>query len=341
MNQRNEIVDYTIEQRSYTQALVIGVYSRRSRLRRLLKEMFSGLGIAHSAGGVLPTFASADLSADYIIADLHGKNPAETAYNTWLARPHILIVAENDADAIDGLEPGGIVICDAANEALEEIREAAVEAGCSGIFTAGENEASAARLCESLETGNGTRAVFEVLGERIPLSLSVTGEDLTTVLFGLLAAGICGYRSGNSSSALGRAVEDRPWRQQGGSLALFEAGGRKKQEAAFRVLAMVDPGHGRRRMAFLRNMDRPGASQERFALPVKTDNLDLVYTGNNGLEAGAAGQEELGEIVTDVLSPGDILKVRDAFGKGMGTMIEALRTLPGQLMKGTDSRYAL
>ncbi len=343
MDQRNELIDFTIEQRNQTQALVIGVCSRRPKLRRLLKELFSGLGHTNSTGGVVPTFASADPGADYIIADLRGAKPAETAFNTWLARPHILILDEAEVDALDGMETGGIVICSKDNEQFGEIEEAAREAGCAALFTVGEGSECSARMCESLEACNGTRAVFEILGEKVSLKVSASGKDLTTILYGLLAAGICGYQCGRSAEALMETIRSQPWGSAGGNLALFEASKRgvhERQEAAFRVLAMVDPGRGRRRMAFLSSMESRNSGCGRLALPVKTANLDLVYTGNDFCSKGNGGTGA-GEIVTDVLSPGDILKVRQAFGKGMGIMIEALRTFPEHMMRGQEAEYAL
>ncbi len=345
MNQHNELIDYAIEQRNETQALVIGVCSRKSRVRRMLREMFSSLGETYSAGGVVPTFAGAGYGADFIITDLRGKNAAETAFNAWIARPHILIIDEPETDALDGMEPGGVVICMADNDAFEEIEEMVRETNCSGLFTIGNDYGCAARVCESLEAGNGTRATFEILGEKVTLKIGAGGDDLTTILFGLLGAAICGYQGGHSSQALAHSLKEQPWRQQGGNLALFEAGRNKsqeKQEAAFKVLAMVDPGRGRRRMAFLSHLDLDNKMDAQLALPMKTDNLDLVYMGNNNQSSAANdARMELGEIVTDVLSPGDILKIRQAFGKGMGTMIEALRTLPEQFMKGSDTGYAV
>jgi hypothetical protein len=106
-------------------------------------------------------------------------------------------------------------------------------------------------------------------------------------------------------------------------------------------MAMVDPGNGRRRMAFLSHLGQNCNASGHLALPIKTANLDLVYTGANSLDGHGSGPSDMGEIVTDVLSPGDVLKVREAFGRGMGTMIEALRALPEQMMKGSETEYAL
>lgn len=349
INNNNDHIEYVIEQRKETQALVIGVSSKGTRLRRMLREMFSGLGISHSSGGVVPTFASAGQDVDYLIVDLHGKNAAETAYNTWLARPHIIVVDENNDHALDGMDSGGIVVYSSDNEASGAIREAAIESGCAGIFMAGEDDGCAAKLHNFIEAGNGTRAEFEVLGEKVSMGMIPSGNDTDYILLSLLTAGICGFNSGKSASALLPSIKERPWSRNEGNLILFDAEKSANHEESFKVLAMVDPGKGRRRVAFLENVGGKSKVPGQFALPVKTSNLDLVYmgSGENGSDksgrfsSGIASGMGVGEIVTDVLSPGDILKIRSALGKGMDTMIEALRLFPEHLLKGQDTGYAV
>jgi hypothetical protein len=347
MSCRDELIDYTIEQRRNTQAVVIAVSGRSPGMRRVLREVFGSLGYTHSAGGVIPSFSSADPGNDYIIVDVKGASPAETAFNTWLARPHILIINEAEASSVEGLENGGIVICSRNNEAYEEIEEAALEAKCYGLFTAGDGEESAARNCESLETANGTRAIVDILGEKIRLNLKPGKEDMNTVLIVLLTAGLCGHELRSPVSTLKNSLTPKYGRAnpaETGNLALFENGiepDNRGKDASFRVMAMVDPGHGKRRMAFLSHMDMTDGCGGQLALPVKTANLDFVYTGNNSLGRNERGSGYLGEIVTDVLSPGDIVKVRGALDRSMGTMIEALRSLPGHIMKGPDTEYAV
>ena len=119
--------------------------------------------------------------------------------------------------------------------------------------------------------------------------------------------------------------------------------------AAFRVLALVDPGRGGRRIAVLGDMLELGKQSEHLhadlSLPLKAANVDLVYTcGKNmkslydKLPANQKGDhkktsDELAQIVPDVLIPGDVVMVKGSLGSRMGVIVEALRALPEKLRK--------
>jgi UDP-N-acetylmuramoyl-tripeptide--D-alanyl-D-alanine ligase len=119
--------------------------------------------------------------------------------------------------------------------------------------------------------------------------------------------------------------------------------------AAFKVLALVDPGRGGRRIAVLGDMLELGADGARhhaeLALPLKAANVDLVYTCgklmknlHDVLPANQRGEHkdssvELARIVPDVLVPGDVVMVKGSLGSKMGTVVEALRALPEKVKK--------
>ena len=119
--------------------------------------------------------------------------------------------------------------------------------------------------------------------------------------------------------------------------------------AAFKVMALVDPGRGGRRIAILGDMlemgEGSGKRHADLALPLKACNVDLVYTcGQNmrklydQLPANQRGahketSQELAEIVPDVLVPGDVVMVKGSLESKMGLVVEALRALPKQVAK--------
>ena len=117
-------------------------------------------------------------------------------------------------------------------------------------------------------------------------------------------------------------------------------------QAAFKVLAMIDPGRNGRRIAILGDMLELGSDGPRLhadlALPLKAANIDLVYTcgnlmknlsnalPNDNKKFHAETSAELARIVPDVLVPGDVVMVKGSLGSKMNVVVEALRSLPAK-----------
>lgn len=105
--------------------------------------------------------------------------------------------------------------------------------------------------------------------------------------------------------------------------------------AAFRVLALVDPGRGGRRMAFLAALG--GRDIAPLTLPPGAGSVDFVCTGfaHRRKRRSAAGAGRLpAEIVPEVLAPGDLVVVRpgEAGAEDVANArVEALRLLPAAL----------
>lgn len=104
--------------------------------------------------------------------------------------------------------------------------------------------------------------------------------------------------------------------------------------AAFRVLALVDPGRGGRRMAFLAALG--GRDIAPLTLPPGAGSVDFVCTGfARGRRRRGAGAGRLpAEIVPEVLAPGDLVVVRpgEAGAEDVANArVEALRLLPAAL----------
>lgn len=100
--------------------------------------------------------------------------------------------------------------------------------------------------------------------------------------------------------------------------------------AAFRVLAIVDPGRGGRRRAFLAALGRRRDGP--LTLPAGAGSVDFVCTG----PARAPGRRQRGlpaEIVPEVLAPGDLVVVRPR-GAQAPARIEALRLLAPRARAG-------
>jgi len=116
-------------------------------------------------------------------------------------------------------------------------------------------------------------------------------------------------------------------------------------QASFKVLALIDPGRGGKRIAVLGDMYELGQTAARdhaaLALPLKAANVQLVYTCGPLMKnlydalpdeqkgAHRDDSEELAKIVPDVLAPGDVVMVKGSRGGGakprMQVIVEALR----------------
>ncbi|NCC21143.1 MAG: hypothetical protein EOM26_01620 [Alphaproteobacteria bacterium] len=342
----DDLLDAAEVGRRTTGALVIAV-SGSAALRKTVHALFSKLGASHSAESAAATLASLPDAADYAVVDITGTNAAETAFLTWLARPHILLVEDGNEDALDGMEPGGIVICDRASANYRSVAAAARESGSVGLFSIGEEETSSAMICESLRAGNGVRATFDVMAEKVSLTLPDPGADLTTALYALLAAVVSGHDLTRAGRALEAAWDERNRMSSSCNVSILgdnRACCARPAAPAFQVLALVDPGRGGRRMAFLSHMDASEPFDGRLDLPTKAANLDLVYMGQSMQGRGdrtANGNGTMGEIVPDVLSPGDVVMVRKSKSGAVDAIVETLRALPSKMLKGPDAEYAL
>jgi UDP-N-acetylmuramoyl-tripeptide--D-alanyl-D-alanine ligase len=117
-------------------------------------------------------------------------------------------------------------------------------------------------------------------------------------------------------------------------------------QAAFKVMALIDPGRGGRRIAILGDMLELGDAGPKLhadlALPLKAANIDLVYTCGTLMknlydklppEQQGAHKDtsvELASIVPEVLVPGDVVMVKGSKGSKMNLVVEALRALPSK-----------
>lgn len=121
--------------------------------------------------------------------------------------------------------------------------------------------------------------------------------------------------------------------------------------AAFKVLALIDPGRGGRRIAVLGDMLELGKKgpqmHKDLALPLQAADVQLVYTCGTLMknlydalppeQQGAHKKDsaDLAKIVPDVLTPGDVVMVKGSNGSKMGVVVEALRALPGKFRRAT------
>lgn len=381
--------------RARSGATIIGVTGSvgKTGTKELLATAFSALGQTHASQksynnlwGVPLTLASMDAGCDFGIFEMGMNHAGEITPLTKQVRPHIAIITTVEAvhlgnfeDGIEGivnakaeifagLERGGAAILNRDNEHFEKLERKAQAAGAK-IYSFGEHADADARMTECLEAANGSRVKAVILGEDVQFTLQIAGRHVArNALSVLLAVKVAGQDVHKAAKALAtqRAIAGR------GARELLDIGERENpvtlidesynaspasMRAAFKVLALIDPGRGGRRIAVLGDMLELGRDGERLhaelALPIKAANVDLVYTCGKSMKklhdtlpANQRGQHadtsrELAQIVPDVLTPGDVVMVKGSLGSKMGLVVEALRALPERVRKEKGQGYAV
>lgn len=337
--------------------------------------------------GVALSLARTPPGADYAVFELGMNHPREIAPLSQMVQPDIAIVlnvrevhienfedgitgiARAKAEIFEGLQPGGKAIIghDNAPECSAILTSAAQTYGAGAIrYFSDTGEADAdAWLGEVLEAANGTRVTAGLDDRHYIYGLQTLGRHYAlNSLAVLLALETAGCDVDKGTKALGQLPapkgrgrrEDIDIGDSDNPVTLIDESynaSPASMKAAFKVLALVDPGRGGRRIAVLGDMRELGDDALRMhadlALPLKAADVDLVYTcgtlmrnlhdqlpdEQRGTHSETPG--ELAEIVPDVLVPGDVVMVKGSRGSPppglssqMEIVVEALRALPVQ-----------
>jgi UDP-N-acetylmuramoyl-tripeptide--D-alanyl-D-alanine ligase len=264
------------------------------------------------------------------------------------------------------MEAGSTAILNADNIWFGRLVEKAKSKGLR-IVSFGEHENADVKLTGFLVAANGCRVDVNMMGEPLSFTMQSTGKHLAFNALSVLAAvKIAGGDISKAAKAIGR-IEPLAGR---GKRELLDIGDAENpvvlidesynaspvaMKAAFRVLAMVDPGRGGRRIAVLGDMYELGADAAKMhrelAMPLEAAGVQLVYTSGPLMKnlydalpqdkrgGHADDTAELAKIVPEVLVPGDVVMVKGSRGGGekprMQLVVEALRALPEKMkLKG-------
>lgn len=373
--------------RARSGAKIIGITGSvgKTGTKEFLATAFGALGQVHASiksynnhWGVPLSLSSMHAGCDYGIFEMGMNHAGEISPLTRLVRPHIAIIttiapvhvgnfdngmegiADAKAEIFEGIEPGGVAIINRDNEWYDHLKTKA-DALALKTYSFGEHEDADARMNECLEAANGTRVRARIVDENVEYTLQVTGRHIAiNSLSVLLAVKLAGGDVQKAAKSMARqeAIVGRGKRelldigQKDNPVTLIDESYNASPEAmraAFRVLALIDPGRGGRRIAILGDMLELGHHSANYhadlALPLKTANVDLVYTCGKMMKnlhdklppeqrgIHAENSRELASIVPDVLVPGDVVMVKGSLGSRMGLVVEALRDLPTRLKK--------
>jgi len=273
-------------------------------------------------------------------------------------------IADAKAEIFDGMDAGSSVILNADNKWFDRLCACAKSKNLK-VVSFGETKNADAKLTGFLVAANGSRVEADIAGEKISFTMQSTGKHLAMNALSVLAAiKISGGDLAKAAKAIGR-IEPLAGR---GKHELLDLGEKDNpvvlidesynaspvaMKAAFKVLAMVDPGRGGRRIAVLGDMYELGADAARMhkelAMPLEAAGVQLVYTSGPLMKnlydalpqdkrgGHADDTKELAKIVPEVLVPGDVVMVKGSRGPGekprMQLVVEALRALPDKIKK--------
>ena len=370
--------------RSRTGARIIAVTGSvgKTGTKEMLGHAFSAQGQTHYSRssynnhiGVPFSLASMHAGSDYGVFEIGMNHPGEIVPLTAQVQPDIAIIttiaevhaehftglqqiADAKAEIFDGMKSEqGIAILNKDNEWFDYLKGKAEDKGLQ-VLSFGTDKSADARLVDCLVASNGNRVTAEIMGEIISFPMKMAGQHIAlNAIAALLAVKMAGGDLAKAYKALGdiQPIAGR------GKREYLDIGDPKNpvtlidesynaspvaMQAAFKVLALIDPGRGGRRIAVLGDMLELGSKSAQFhkdlALPAQAADVNLVYTCGqfmkglyDELPANRQGahkdtSQDLAQIVPDVLVPGDVVMVKGSLGSKMGVVVEALRKLPSQ-----------
>ncbi|MEK7801726.1 MAG: UDP-N-acetylmuramoyl-tripeptide--D-alanyl-D-alanine ligase [Pseudomonadota bacterium] len=374
--------------RARTAAKIIGVTGSvgKTGTKEMLVHVFEKLGKTHGSiksynnhFGVPLSLARMSAGNDFGVFEMGMDHANEILPLTKMVRPHIAIITtiatshiENFSDGIEGiarakaeifagLDEHGIVIVNHDNPEYDFLMAEAKKNNINKIFSFGQHKEADARIINLIAASNGVRVNAKILGEECIFTLKDAGEhNAMNALSVLLAFKLMGGNMSDAVIALGD-MEPPVGRGKREYLNIgdvnnpvtlidecYNASSSITMHAAFKVLALIDPGRGGRRIAILGDMYEQGkdaaAIHRELAMPLQAAGIDLVYTcgplmrnlydalpeKKRGMHSNES--QELAKIVPDVLVPGDVVMVKGSRGGGdkprMQVIVEAMRKLP-------------
>lgn len=371
--------------RARTAAKVIGITGSvgKTGTKEMMGVALASIGQTHwseksfnNHWGVPLSLSRTHAGSDYAVFEMGMNHANEIAPLTKMVHPHVAIIttvapthiehfpdglegiARAKAEIFAGMDASGIGIINRDIPQYELLKSEANRQGVTKIFSFGEGEDADARLTDILIARNGTRITAKVLDEEIVFTLRDAGKhNAINALAVLLAIKLIGGDWKKAAKAM-EAIEPPAGR---GKREYLDVGDPSNpvtlidesynaspvaMQAAFKVMALIDPGRGGRRIAILGDMLELGEAGPKLhadlALPLKAANVDLVYTCGPLMKnlydklakeqqgAHKATSVELASIVPEVLVPGDVVMVKGSFGSKMNVVVEALRALPSK-----------
>jgi UDP-N-acetylmuramoyl-tripeptide--D-alanyl-D-alanine ligase len=342
----------------------------KTSTKEMLAAGLSACGAVHAATasynnhwGVPLTLARMPVGAAFGVIEIGMNTRGEIAPLSRLARPHVAVVttiapahlgrlgsleiiAEEKADIVAGLEPGGVAVLPAEGPQAGLLRRRAEEAGIR-VVTFGEGAGVDARLAGW--EGGADRQSFRVVlgGSEIAVSLGVPGRHMAMNAVAAMATaralgadparfadGLAGF-----AALAGRGARI-PVPVPGGTALLLDESYNANTTSMRAALAVLAAQKGMRRIAVMGDMLELGDEGVAMHAALAGDaaaSADLVFTCGPQMAAlydalpaarrgaHAADSAALAPIVADALQAGDAVLVKGSLGSRMAVVVRAIK----------------
>ncbi len=273
-------------------------------------------------------------------------------------------IADAKAEIFSGLSPGGIAVLNRDDDQFERLAGTARAAGVKQVWSFGSDEAADARLTAFAEHADGVCVSGQLNGEEMRYKVGAPGRHWAiNSLAVLLTAKALGADPGLAALAMAQ-VRPPPGRGErhrvnlhDGSFELIDESYNASPvavRAALNVLAHGDKAARGRRIAVLGDMLELGADSgalhRGLADAVAASGVDLLFACGPEMatlfdavpapiRAGyGETSEQLLELVTQMVAPGDIVMVKGSLGSRMRPIVDALLALGPPVRRAADGR---
>jgi UDP-N-acetylmuramoyl-tripeptide--D-alanyl-D-alanine ligase len=357
-------------------ARVVGVTGSvgKTTAKEMLRLVLSCFGATHASAashnnhwGVPLTLARLPPDARYAVVEMGMNHRGEIAPLSRLARPHVAAItaigtahlgnlgsqaaiAEEKADILAGLAPGGTAVLPADTPFLPRLRARVEEAGAA-VLTFGEAEEADARLLSWRGEAEGVSAEIGLRGAVLPLRIGAPGQHMALNACAVLAAvAALGEDVGRAAAALalfgagaGRGARV-VLRLPGGTATLIDDSYNASPASIRAGLGVLAAQPAERRIAVLGDMrelgeDAPAMHAELAGDVAKAADLVFCCGPLMGHLFAALAEDRRGAHLPDSASlapmlaaairPGDAVLVKGSLGSRMAVVVAALRELDG------------
>ncbi len=341
----------------------------KTTTKEMLRVALGGLGPTHAAAasynnhwGVPLTLARMPRDTAFAVIEMGMNNRGEIAPLTRLARPHVAVIttigtshighlgsqaaiAEEKADILLGLEPGGAAVLPTSSEFLPRLRERAAEVGAR-VLTFGEEPTADVALRAYEAAPDGGLARLDQGGAPLDLRLNAPGRHIAVnacaVLAAVLALGgdvakaaaaLAGFDAG---AGRGQRVT---LRLAGGEALLLDDSYNASPQSIRAGLQVLAAQPARRRIVALgdmRELGEGGPTMHADLAPDVAAVADLVYCCGplmrhlfEGLPAAkrtvhVEDSAALAPLLAAAVQPGDAVLVKGSLGSRMARVVAAL-----------------
>ncbi|MCR0984431.1 UDP-N-acetylmuramoyl-tripeptide--D-alanyl-D-alanine ligase [Roseomonas populi] len=342
----------------------------KTSTKEMLAAGLSACGAVHAAvasynnhWGVPLTLARMPQAAEFGVIEVGMNNRGEIAPLSRLARPHVAVIttiapahlgrlgsmetiAEEKADIVLGLEPGGVAVIPAEGPCAELLHRRAEEAGVRAVLF---GEGGTARLLDW--RGGAESQTFRVGldGESYAVSLPVPGRHMAmNAVASVAAAKAMGADPARFAEGLAgfAPLAGRGARVTipvaGGAVLLLDESYNANTTSMRAALAVLAAQEGTRRVAVMGDMlelGNEGAAMHAALAADAAASADVVFTCgpqmaalHEALPAGkrgvhAADSAALAPIVADALRARDAVLVKGSLGSRMAVVVRAIKAL--------------